>query len=174
MNPGTAYRFIDVYSFEMYRKDKARARRKWYGVPRYHDELIDELDDPDGTQYKCKYGLSATKGWAGKAGRWFGWTVHLNVAYLEAGTTTSRTTVRLLTHELSHLYEKTTDQDWGYLSEDVLNPDEPKPYYQNLDNEKIKTSYPNKAVVSVHTFTAWKSAYTIGGYVSTFYVAVRR
>ena len=67
-------------------------------------EIIDELDDTDGTLYRC----DRSKQYA-SANRWFGYTVWLGRDFLDSNDKNKAARTRTVIHELFHLCVQTED-----------------------------------------------------------------
>ena len=77
-------------------------------------EIIDELDDTDGTLYRC----DRSKQYA-SPNRWFGYTVCLGRDFLDSLDSNDKNKAartRTIIHELSHLYVQTEDNGGWYIS----------------------------------------------------------
>jgi RHS repeat-associated protein len=94
-------------------------------------DLIDELDDSDGTYYKCEGGQGECAGAEAWARSWVGWTVHICHNFLHSSTDRGRS--KTLIHELSHLYQQTSDHGDIYVT--GLEP-EGLPVYERYDEKK--------------------------------------
>ena len=77
-------------------------------------DLIDELDDPDGTHYRCdgKQG-KCSSGAVAVAGPW---TTHLCHGFFWGTNATDKFRAGVIIHELSHMYQDTTDHGLTYVT----------------------------------------------------------
>jgi RHS repeat-associated protein len=88
------------------------------------DDIEDELDDDDGTLYQCdgkKGDCDTASAWGRPYG---GWAIHICHTFLHESTDKDR--ARVIIHELSHLYQQTTDTGyWGLPERSDYNPSPP-------------------------------------------------
>jgi hypothetical protein len=115
VRPWTADHQITNSRFNRFFNDKYSGRLLHSEVEKVRDvyvDLLDELDDSDGTHYQCDGKKGDCSKYAAYVWQPTGWTVHLCASFFGNAKSSCST----LIHELSHLYQQTDDIGGRYFS----------------------------------------------------------